>query len=121
MAMGMGVDLQGVDNIIHYGAPSSIEDYFQGSGRGGRSGNPSESIVYWTPTDCPMSKQPSTAHQKEVNEVRRYLENTSVCRRKWLLAYFDSDSPMSGDDPLLCCDICECELLSAESSNAHQV
>ncbi len=38
VAMGMGVDLQGVNFIIHYGAPSSIEDYYQASGRGGRSG-----------------------------------------------------------------------------------
>ena len=27
--MGMGIDLHGVDTIVHYGAPSSIEDYFQ--------------------------------------------------------------------------------------------
>ena len=36
--MGMGIDLRGVNNITHYGAPSSMEDYFQGSGRGDRSG-----------------------------------------------------------------------------------
>ena len=35
VAMGMG--LHGVDTIIHYGAPSSIEDYFQASGRRGKS------------------------------------------------------------------------------------
>ena len=29
VAMGMGVDLQGVNTIIHYGAPSGMEDYFQ--------------------------------------------------------------------------------------------
>ena len=33
VVMGMGIDLHGVDTIIHYGAPSSIEDYFQASGR----------------------------------------------------------------------------------------
>ena len=33
VAMGMGIDLHGVDTIIHYGAPSSIEDYFQASDR----------------------------------------------------------------------------------------
>ena len=33
------MDLQGVNTIIHYGAPCSIEDYFQESGRGGRSGD----------------------------------------------------------------------------------
>ena len=29
VAMGMGVDLQSVNIILHYGAPSSIEDYCQ--------------------------------------------------------------------------------------------
>ena len=29
VAIGMGVNLQGVNIILHYGAPSSNEDYFQ--------------------------------------------------------------------------------------------
>ena len=52
VAIGMGIDLHGVDTIIHYGAPSSIEEYFQASGRRGQSGDSSNSIVYWTPKDC---------------------------------------------------------------------
>ena len=36
VAMGMGIDLHGVDTIIHYGALSSIEDYFQSNGRRGK-------------------------------------------------------------------------------------
>ena len=46
VAMGMGIDLHGVDTIIHYGAPSSIENYFQGSGRRGRSGDSAYSSVF---------------------------------------------------------------------------
>ena len=52
VAMGMGIDLHGVDTIIHYGAPSSIEDYFQASGRRGQSEDSAYSIVCWTPKDC---------------------------------------------------------------------
>ena len=44
VAMGMGIDLHGVDTIIHYGAPSS--------GRRGPSGDSAYSIVYRTPKDC---------------------------------------------------------------------
>ena len=50
--MGMGIGLHGVDTIIHYGAPSSIEGYFQASGRRAQSGDSAYSIVYWTPNDC---------------------------------------------------------------------
>ena len=53
VAMGMGIDLHGVDTIIHYGAPSSIEDYFQASGRRGQSGDSAYSIVYRSPKDLP--------------------------------------------------------------------
>ncbi len=107
VAMGMGVDLRGVNMIIHYGASSSIEDYFQASGRGGRSGDQAQSIVYWKATDCPLRKAPYTTYHREVNEVRRYLENTSVCRRKLLLEYFDdSKSARPGSDPTVCCDVC---------------
>ena len=80
VAMGMGIDLRGVNTIIHYGAPSSMEDYFQASGRGGRSGDSAHSIVYWKPADCPLRKKPSDLHHREVNDVRHYLENSSRCR-----------------------------------------
>ena len=30
----MGVNLQNVNKIIHYGAPQSLDDFFQESGRG---------------------------------------------------------------------------------------
>ena len=35
VALGMGVNFIGLHRTIHYGAPSSIEDYFQESGRAG--------------------------------------------------------------------------------------
>ena len=52
VAMGMGIDLHGVDTIIHYGALSSIEYYFQASGRRAQSGDSAYSIVYRTRKDC---------------------------------------------------------------------
>ena len=106
VAMGMGVDLHGVNTIIHYGAPSSIEDYYQASGRAGRSGDAAHSVVYWTPTDCPRRKEPYTSHHHEVNDVRAYLENSTVCRRKWLMEFFENDSANPDCDPLSCCDVC---------------
>lgn len=105
-SMGMGVNLQEVNTVIHYGAPSSIEDYFQGSGRGGQSGESARSVIYWTPTDCPRRKEPLNAHHREVNDMRAYLENTSVCRQKWLMEYLDPQSAERRDDAMVCCDVC---------------
>lgn len=107
VALGMGIDLQGVNNIIHYGAPKSLEDYFQESGRGGRrQGDSASSVVYWKPKDCRVRKEPSTQHDHELITVRRYLENSSECRRKLLLEYFDPSCAKPGDVPKECCDVC---------------
>ena len=78
VALGMGVNLKGVNTIIHYGAPRSIDDYFQENGRGGRTGHNAESIVYWIPSDCLQRKDPKSMRDHEVNAVRRYLENVTV-------------------------------------------
>ena len=89
IAIGMGVNLCGVNRVIHYGAPLSINDYFQESGRGGRSGEDAQSIMYWQPVDCPVRKKPISTHDHEVIAVRKYLENTATCRRVWLLSYLE--------------------------------
>ena len=64
---------------MHYGARQSLEDYFQESGRGGRSGGDAVSTIYWKHTDCPVRKQPATLRDHEVVSVRKYVENVTVC------------------------------------------
>ena len=75
VALVMGVNLVDCNNVIHYGAPQSIEDYFQESGRVGRSGDHAKSNIFWKPGDCPLKVEPITLRDKEMLEVRRYLEN----------------------------------------------
>ena len=103
VALGMGLNMKDVDTIIHYGAPRSLDDYFQESGRGGRSGGDAVSKIYWKPGDCPIRKKPVTLRDRELIAVRRYLENTTTCRRKWLLDHFD----VRLKEPVQrCCDVC---------------
>ncbi len=75
IALGMGVNLRDVNAIVHYGAPQSLEDYFQESGRGGRSGEDAVSTIYWKPVDW---QQPTTTRDHELIAVRRYVENVSM-------------------------------------------
>ena len=37
-ALGMGINIPGIQRVINYGAPQDIESYIQAVGRGGRSG-----------------------------------------------------------------------------------
>lgn len=105
VALGMGIDLKDVNTVIHYGAPHSIDDFFQESGRGGRNGNTARSIVYWSPVDCPHRKELTSIHDRKVDAMRRYLEDTATCRRYRLLQYFDSSFQCTVDSTN-CCDVC---------------
>ena len=109
VALGMGVNLADVNNVIHYGAPHSLEDYFQECGRGGRTGEPALSTIYWCPRDAPKYKDLTEYRKLELSIVRSYLENTVVCRRKQLIEYFVEDVYYSSDITRLsslCCDVC---------------
>ena len=112
VALGMGINIRNVNSIIHYGAPCSVEDYFQESGRGGRSGGDAVSTIFWKPVDCPVKKQPTTLRDHELIAVRRYVENVTVCRRRWLLDYFDVrlDAVSSR-----CCDNCTNKTVTSDS------
>ena len=44
-ALGMGINFQNVEYVIHYGPPHSVTDIIQQSGRAGRSGQQAFSIV----------------------------------------------------------------------------
>ena len=47
MPLVMGVNMQNVNTTIHYRAHKTVENYFQESGRGERSGVHAVSTVYW--------------------------------------------------------------------------
>ena len=48
-ALGMGVNIPNIRQIIHYGAPSDLESYVQDVGGGGRNGQPCKAILYCRP------------------------------------------------------------------------
>ena len=46
IAFGLGVDISDIDQVIHYGPPSSLLSYWQEVGRAGRDGRNAISTVY---------------------------------------------------------------------------
>jgi len=51
VALGMGLNSPHIRVVIHYKPPTSIEKYFQETGRAGRDAQPSTAILYYNNTD----------------------------------------------------------------------
>ena len=66
MALG---DFKSLGYIIHYGAPRSLEDYIQESGRAGRDHQQSVSRIYWKPCEAPVYANQSVHRYKELKDV----------------------------------------------------
>ena len=95
-AFGMGIDCPDIRQIIHWGMPSSLEEYVQETGRGGHDGNQSRAILY----EGKGGKHAST-------KVKNYVSNTTHCRRRFLfqefLLYTEDSIKVSGCS---CYDVC---------------
>ena len=96
MSFGMGIDCSDLRRVIHWGLPSTIEDYVQETGRAGRDEKMASAVLH-------EGKQGHYATQ----EMKAYVSNKVVCRR--MLMYqdflgFESSALNTGH--CKCCDVC---------------
>ncbi len=117
VAFGMGIDKPDVRFIIHYNCPSSLENYYQEIGRGGRDGKPTDCILYYSYQDYIVSEKMVTENDYKIkNElyikhqlgklrsVMDYCENFIDCRHKLLCQYFGES--LTIDNKCHSCDNC---------------
>ena len=94
-AFGMDIDCPDIRRILHWGTPGTLEEYVQETGRCSRDGQPSVAVLY-------QGKGGRNAN----NDVKHYVINSTVCRRRLLfqkfLMYSEKDITVSG---CKCCDV----------------
>jgi len=98
IAFGMGIDKPDVRFVVHHSMPSSLEGYYQETGRAGRDGKISECILFYAYRDFTsfmrMVEQTTTSqHQIErqkanAKKVVGFCLNKVDCRRSLILSYF---------------------------------
>ena len=110
IAFGMGIDKPDVRFVAHIDLPSSIEAFYQETGRAGRDGLPSETLMLYGSEDIALRSrfiEESDAPDQRKRMERQKLDallglaETAGCRRQALLSYFGDHCEPCGN-----CDTC---------------
>ena len=94
-AFSMGVDCANIHQVIHWGAPSDLEQYLQEIGRAGRDDKSSHALLVCGKRNCHVKQQ-----------MKNYCENKESCRRLNLFQSFILYKHCIAENKCKCCDVC---------------
>lgn len=131
IAFGMGINKPDIRYVLHYGLPSSLEAYYQQTGRAGRDGAPAKCILFHSRKDVTRQQiiknynsSITDAEQQRIMDMS-YYANSSKCRRKMLLDYFAGQDIRRDDEKdnfqEACCDVCDIKCKYAQHGASGDV
>ena len=88
VAMGMGVDIPSIRNVIHIGPPCSVKACFQETGRAGRDGKAARAILHYNNREIAKNR----AGMRE--DMRTFCKSIDTCLRLLLLKSPDHEKTM---------------------------
>jgi len=74
-AFGMGIDKSDVKTVIHYDLPETLESYYQESGRAGRNGKASYSIILKEHQDIENLKKRIKINFPDIEDVKKVFQS----------------------------------------------
>jgi ATP-dependent DNA helicase RecQ len=95
-ALGTGINIEGIVYVVHVDRPYGLTSFIQQSGRGGRSGEVSDSIIIARVQNSSGWRRREILSEYSVEQVDEEamtaFMQASTCRRKVLSGYFDRES-----------------------------
>ena len=123
VAFGMGIDKPDVRYVAHLDLPSSVEAYYQETGRAGRDGLPSDAWMSYGMADVVQRRRmiDEGGAPEEIKRIERGKLNallgiceTASCRRQAILAHFgETHAGNCGN-----CDTCRSPVATWDGTDA---
>mmetsp|Transcript_33040 Transcript_33040/g.85698 ORF Transcript_33040/g.85698 Transcript_33040/m.85698 type:complete len:415 (+) Transcript_33040:152-1396(+) len=121
IAFGMGIDKADVRMVVHFNLPKSLEAFYQESGRAGRDGLPSFSVLYFGERDASTTRwlltKPKGRKRSRGDGDTRQAEQAfaavegmaagATCRRAAVLRHFGETAAPAPGRASTCCDACK--------------
>ena len=113
IAIGTGVNIPCIRQVIHVGAARALESYYQEIGQGGRDGKSTKAFLYYNGQDIAANKPGMTGEMKNF-----CLE--SECLRKRLMTYLGTCETKSRNYVPSCCSNClrKCQCAAGSESTS---
>ena len=101
VAFGMGIDKPDTRRVVHWGAPKTVEEYYQQIGRAGRDGLPATALMFADDSDFSRYKSSfylgnltaaaRAATERSIDALRAFAMDGEACRRATLLRFFEEE------------------------------